>query len=921
MESSDNDSPRRSWAREKDRGNKMPIKEKVTIYSNRELLMDPKLLIQELGFDVSLSAEEMGRLVKQQYRIAVAQNDYQWVYQLQRECTLFFSEEWIVENIPHRDPSKNIRRRRPNTRSASVQDPAECRDIREHMPVYRFDEGAAATSSTLQKTDAELEEVVPSSYSNTQHGPGCHPECHSTFVRPEPQARTSSFHTRDRSPEPQPRTSSTHTRDRRTTRSTRRKEERTYSSKVFYRSDFDQSSFASRDEIYQVRGRPKYDDNDDHLGRVSTTSSSSQLRVTVRPEERTVHYDAGSRKRRSEFLTATTEAPTTKRLRQSCPIRGCTTTSPRMKWHVYSHLPVEFSIYSTEDEPEEEFYDICRLAGLKFLARTILGKNSTLRDLMNFTNKNWNAPGSINVTPEIEDAIRRVHELIGSSRQRSFSLSPVNSPACLIHWRVLVFLFNHLTEEQQVEFAEATKKNNPQKSTTARKPSKPTDSKVETATTMISTPPLVQSVEVSSETTATGFTSQPKPLTPGFPSLIESTKRQSRVPLPEMSITNRFLPLEPVFEEEEEEVMDVSSPLISPVLESSEVSPVESSLPTAPAEGEVLNPADWKILDEVEEEESWTVVAKKKPPKSYAEVAATTAPVQTKSPTPKVQLDVDKSLPSAFDSHFHINRMSRMLGDSLESPVEALNVPAGRTPDHRVGVSRGVAVYCDPDEFKDVKFPEDPNWRVAVGVHPKKAKSFEDSHWRLLQQHLSDPRVAALGEVGLDHTVPERDHAVQEQVLEKVLTVCGLGHVLVLHVRGSKKTDPLGDKVYAKCLEIVQKKCSMFQRIHLHCFNGSSTTAKSWSKAFPNCHFGFTGLVKKFNTTQRNALAWVPLNKLLVETDAPYLPVHDDQTLNTPAFIGDVASEVARVRMMPIEHVLQATEQNGRSLYGYRASY
>jgi len=143
---------------------------------------------------------------------------------------------------------------------------------------------------------------------------------------------------------------------------------------------------------------------------------------------------------------------------------------------------------------------------------------------------------------------------------------------------------------------------------------------------------------------------------------------------------------------------------------------------------------------------------------------------------------------------------------------------------------------------------------------------------------------------------------------------------LVLHVRGSRK-DTYSKIPHARCLDIVKRKCLRFQRIHLHCFTGDEEVYESWSQQFPNCHFGFTGAVVGFDAIQRNALQRVPLNKLVIETDSPYLQVHRSQEMNTPAFIGDVAKEIANIRRMPLHAVLQATAQNGKALYGTRTAY
>jgi TatD DNase family protein len=255
----------------------------------------------------------------------------------------------------------------------------------------------------------------------------------------------------------------------------------------------------------------------------------------------------------------------------------------------------------------------------------------------------------------------------------------------------------------------------------------------------------------------------------------------------------------------------------------------------------------------------------------------------------------------------------------LYVPEEAIGHYTGAKPVNPVNVTRGVVVYCDPAEFKGLQFNFNPFWRVAVGVHPKTIGDMTEESMDEFHRLLADPRVAAVGEVGLDRTCPQSAWEPQEKFLEEVLGLGCLGRVLVLHVRGSRH-DKNGKEVYAKCLDIVKRQCTRHQRIHLHCFNGCAKVLKAWSSHFPNCFFGFTSMVRSFTLPQREALRNVRPDRLLLETDSPYFPMQKDQSINTPAFIGDVAAEVALLRMTPTQEIIRQTDLNGRNLYGFHTS-
>jgi TatD DNase family protein len=103
------------------------------------------------------------------------------------------------------------------------------------------------------------------------------------------------------------------------------------------------------------------------------------------------------------------------------------------------------------------------------------------------------------------------------------------------------------------------------------------------------------------------------------------------------------------------------------------------------------------------------------------------------------------------------------------------------------------------------------------------------------------------------------------------------------------------------------------QPIHLHCFAGDPEQVSEWLKSYPNTYFGFTGLAKTFDSVQIAALNTVPRDKLLIETDSPYLSVHSG--INTPAHIGEVASVIAGHLGLSVGEVLSISLQNGLDLY------
>ena len=274
------------------------------------------------------------------------------------------------------------------------------------------------------------------------------------------------------------------------------------------------------------------------------------------------------------------------------------------------------------------------------------------------------------------------------------------------------------------------------------------------------------------------------------------------------------------------------------------------------------------------------------------------------------------TLAQAYDSHFHLDRLGAKLGVNPSDADSLVRKVTEIPPTHKVNVAGGVLVYCDPERYNEIYLDADRKWAIAVGIHPKKTEQLTAENQAKLKLLLDNPRVNAMGEVGLDYSVDRPSREVQQKVLTDILTFSRPQKVLVLHIRGSAE-DPFSTEPSKDCLAIVQKMCQPEQKIHLHCFAGQKEQVWEWRRAFPDCHFGFTGKMARFRKEQREALKSIPLDRILVETDSPYLPVLPGQRINTPAYIGDVAAEAAKIRQEPIELVIETTRVNGQKLYGH----
>ncbi|XP_063411177.1 putative deoxyribonuclease TATDN2 [Mytilus trossulus] len=184
-----------------------------------------------------------------------------------------------------------------------------------------------------------------------------------------------------------------------------------------------------------------------------------------------------------------------------------------------------------------------------------------------------------------------------------------------------------------------------------------------------------------------------------------------------------------------------------------------------------------------------------------------------------------------------------------------------------------------------------------------------------MQEALSDMRVSALGEIGLDRTVNQVHWMSQEKIFDKLLGLARPNKPVILHLRG-QATETMSDAVYTRALEIVQNNCEPEQKIHLHCFHGSARQVDIWRRAFPNTYFSFSLKVKNFHEDQILAARNVPNHRILIETDSPYCTIPSNIRINNPRRMGQVALILAGIRSQPVAEIFALTRENGKSLYG-----
>jgi TatD DNase family protein len=195
---------------------------------------------------------------------------------------------------------------------------------------------------------------------------------------------------------------------------------------------------------------------------------------------------------------------------------------------------------------------------------------------------------------------------------------------------------------------------------------------------------------------------------------------------------------------------------------------------------------------------------------------------------------------------------------------------------------------------------------VTVGIHPHDAQTADDGAFATLERFARTPGVVAVGETGLDFHYDHSPRPLQRAAFARTIALArALGLPLVVHVR----------EAHTEAADILRSEGATAVGGVIHCFTGEREDARRYLDL--GCHISASGIVTFRNADGiRDAVRHVPSDRLLVETDAPYLaPVPHRGRRNEPSLVRVVAEAVAAVRGETFAAVADATTANVRRLF------
>ena len=248
-----------------------------------------------------------------------------------------------------------------------------------------------------------------------------------------------------------------------------------------------------------------------------------------------------------------------------------------------------------------------------------------------------------------------------------------------------------------------------------------------------------------------------------------------------------------------------------------------------------------------------------------------------------------------FDSHAHLTE--DCFAQDFDSIVENMKA-ASVTGMMEIG-------FDLPSSEKAVQLAERFSWvHAAVGSHPDDAAQVDEARIAVYRELCKNPRVKAIGEIGLDYHYEDVPRDVQQHAMRLQLALAEeLELPVVIHER----------EAHGDALTIIDEYPSV--KGVFHCFSGSPELANELVRR--GWYIGFTGVVTFKNARKAVETAKsIPLGRILIETDCPYMaPEPYRGRRNDPSYVPLVAQKIAELRGLPAATVAQATWDNARKLF------
>lgn len=255
---------------------------------------------------------------------------------------------------------------------------------------------------------------------------------------------------------------------------------------------------------------------------------------------------------------------------------------------------------------------------------------------------------------------------------------------------------------------------------------------------------------------------------------------------------------------------------------------------------------------------------------------------------------------SLFDSHTHLEL--KTYGDELPAVLDRARASGVRG---MVTIGAGEDLAYSEHAVRLAEMHADV-W-ATVGIHPHHADLYSAERLDALEALARSPRVVALGEMGLDYHYDLSDRRNQrEAFVAQIELAQRIELPVVVHSRSAER----------ECVALLDELGLPPRRGIFHCYTGDIPTAEAILER--DFYISVPGIVTfKKSLEMQTLVAALPLERMLIETDAPYLTPHPFRgKRNEPSLITHTAAKIAELRGLSIEELSAITDRNARRIYG-----
>jgi TatD DNase family protein len=257
-----------------------------------------------------------------------------------------------------------------------------------------------------------------------------------------------------------------------------------------------------------------------------------------------------------------------------------------------------------------------------------------------------------------------------------------------------------------------------------------------------------------------------------------------------------------------------------------------------------------------------------------------------------------------IDTHCHL------------SHFESRDIPSVIKRAKKAGVEKIITVACKLEEIGSCIAIADKNeniWTTA-GIHPTEITGdIEANLERVFEYAKNESKVVAIGEIGLDYYHDRAPHDVQAAYLIGQLNIArDLRKPAILHCRGGKNPGE-NELAFIDMIKILEE--TRFKNGVMHCFSGNRIEADKILDL--GLMMSFTGIITYPNNDDlREVIADMPLDRIMLETDAPYIAIEGKRDKpGEPAYVLDIAKKVAEIKNVPIDEVIRITTENAEKFF------